>query len=280
MRVAAVFVALLAGTMASAQTLTPSAAAVADAIGVRADLQRLAEVKRGDPQASAAIALRQTITEQVLLASFDVDEMLGRVDAEAAHAEDSRYVLVSDEERRTARLNLATFAMSGALGTVGSAMQLSNSLNTAGGALNIASSASALTLSAAQLKAAHGGKRAFRSPYNMLAQLLGRSPNGASRYPAVVAAYLRTPTAGDGQLPDNQAPEISLKQAWERLHRLREAGSKEGASLASVTTDSSQGEKLSAEELADREAMLRDLHGAVALLKSELRAILLATRQP
>ncbi len=264
-----------------AQTLSPSAAAVADAIGVRADLARLADLERtGDPQASAATALRQAVTEQVLLASFDVDEMLGRVDAEAAHAEDSRYVLVSDQERRSARLNLATFAISGALGTIGSALQLSNNLTTAGNALNVASSASALTLSAAQLKASHGGKRAFRSPYNMLAQMLGQVPNGASRYPAVVAVYLRTPTAGDGQLPDNQAPEVSLKQAWERLHRLQQPGSKDGASLASVTTDSSLGEKLSAEELADREAMLRDLHGAVALLKSELRTILLAARTP
>lgn len=54
----------------------------------------------------------------------------------------------------------------------------------------------------------------------------------------------------------------------------------DGANLHSVTTDSSQGAKLTAQELADREAMLRDLHGAVSLLKVELCGILLAMQAP
>ncbi len=265
-------------TAARAQTLPPSSEAVAKAIGIEGDLLQLRAMQQtAEGGTSAAVALRQNITEQVLLASLDVDEMLGRVDAEEAHAEDSRYVQVQQQERRSAALNIATFAVSGALGTVGSALQLSSSLNRAGNALNVAAGASAITLSVAQLKVAHGDKRSFRSPYNMLAQILGTMPNDASKYPAVVTAYLHTPTAGDGQLPDNIAPDQSLPVAWRRLHRLQQPGSKDGASLASVTSDFPQGEKLSADELANREAMLRDLHGAVALLKTELRTILLST---
>ncbi len=265
------------GAAAHAQMLSPSAGAIARAIGIEDDLVQLSALQQTDRNdTSAAVALRQNVTEQVLLASLDVDEMLGRVDAEEAHAEDSRYVQVQQQEHRSAVLNIATFAVSGALGTVGSALQLSTSLNRAGNALNVAAGASAITLSVAQLKVAHGDKRSFRSPYNMLAQILDTTPNDASKYPPVVTAYLHAPTAGDGQLPDNVAPDQSLPVVWRRLHRLQQPGSKDGASLRSVTSDFSQGEKLSADELANREAMLRDLHGAVALLKTELRTILLS----
>ncbi len=281
MRLISLLLYLLPAPLAGAQTLPPSAAAVVKAIGIEGDLSQLAAIERDGQETSApAVALRQTITEQVLLASFDVDEMLGRIDAEAAHAEDSRYVLVSQEEKRSARLNVATFAISGALSTVGSALQLSTSLNRAGNSLNVASGAAAITLSAAQLKAAHGDKRIFRSPYNMLAQILGTTPNPASKYPPVVTAYLHAPTAGDGQLPDSVAPDQSLPTVWRRLHRLQQPGSKDGASLPSVTSDFSEGNKLSADELANREAMLRDLHGAVALMKTELRTILVSTSRP
>ncbi len=272
---------LLFTASAGAQTLPASALAVAQAMGIEGDLQRLASLERdGQGASQPAVAIRQAITGQVLLASFDADEMLGRIDAEAAHAEDSRYVLVSQEEKRSAALNVATFAISGALSTVGSALQLSQSLSRAGNALNVASGAAAITLSAAQLRAARGDKRIFRSPYNMLAQILGAAPNEASKYPATVKAYLHAPTAGDGQLPDDVAPDQSLPLVWKRLHRLAQPGSKDGASLASVTSDFSEGNRLSAEELADREAMLRDLHGAVALMKTELRGILTEASKP
>lgn len=272
-----VLVSLLFTATAGAQTLPPSAAAVAQAMGVERALQDLSALTReGQGEDAKAMALRQTITAQVLLASFDADEMLGRIDAEAAHAEDSRYVLVSQQEHRSTELNVATFAISGALSTVGSALQLSSSLNRAGGILNVAAGATAITLSAAQLKVAHGDKRTFRSPYNMLAQVLGAKPNAASQYPPVVTAYLHAPSASDGQLPDEVAPDQSLPSAWYRLHRLQKAGSKGGASLGSVTSDFSEGTRLTADELANREAMLRDLHGAVALLKTELRTILLS----
>ncbi len=275
----------LLGAAAPAQKLPLSAAAVVKAIGIENDLLQLKALQQaGQDGTSAAVALRQDITEQVLLASLDVDEMLARVDAEEAHAEESRYVQVQQQQRRSAVLNIATFAVSGALGTVGSALQLSSSLSSAGNALNVAAGASAITLSIVQLKAAHGDKRPFRSPYNMLAQILGAPPNDASKYPPVVIAYLHAPTAGDGQLPDNVAPDQSLPAAWRRLHRLQQLnsgkGAKDGASLGSVTSDYPQGEKLSADELANREAMLRDLHGAVALTKIELRTVLLSMRKP
>ncbi len=250
--------------------------AVVAALGIGEPLEQLRTLSQGGAGSTTqALLLRQEILERVMLASFDVDEVLGRIDAEATHAGDSRYVLTSEKERRDARLNIATFAISGALGTAGSAMQLTRSLDHAGNALGVAAGATALTLSAVQLRSDHS-RRVLLSPYNMLAEVLGQTPNAESQYPALVVAYLHSPTAGDGQLPDGQAPEASLRAVWSRLHRLQQGGSHDGASLASVTTDPTQGVKLTAGELADREAMLRDLGAAIALLKVELRSILLS----
>ncbi len=64
-------------------------------------------------------------------------------------------------------------------------------------------------LSTVQLKGHGTAKRVLLSPYNMLAQVLGQTPNAESRYPMLVVAYLHSPTSQDGQLPDGAAPEAS-----------------------------------------------------------------------
>jgi hypothetical protein len=284
LRLLAIFLALglLAPGAAHAQTPVPAPfpakinPSIVEAIGVQGQLDKLFTLEqKGEGETNAALLLRNRIMQRIMLASFDVDETLARIDAEAAHVSDSRSVLDAQKQHREAALNIATFAVSGALGTAGSAMQLTSGLNHAGNALNVAAGASALSLSIVQLKM-HGDKRVLLSPYNMLAEVLGQTPNAQSRYPDVVKAYLQSPTAGDGELPDNAPPQESLRNAWYRLHRLQGNGSDKGASLASATTDPAGGQKLSSSELTDREAMLRDLHGAVALLKTDLRNILMA----
>lgn len=267
----------LAPVTTRAQAPPQPAPTVVEVVGVAPALEQLGALSsRGEDSSATAVALREQVMEHVLLASFDVDETLGRIDAEAAHASNSRSVLEAQKERRNAELNIATFAVSGALGTAGSAMQLTSSLNHAGSALGVGAGAAALILSTVQLKAHGNAKRVLLSPYNMLAEVLGQTPNAVSRYPPLVVAYLHSPAAQDGQLPDGVAPESSLPAAWYRLQLLQGSGGKGGASLRSVTTDPSQGEPLTIEELADREAMLHDLHGAVSLLKLELRGILLS----
>jgi hypothetical protein len=261
-----------------ANTPAPAADAIETAIGLKTVLAKLAALQRsGAGDSASALALRQTVLERVLLASFDVDSTLGRIQAEAAHASDSRYVLEAAKSRRNAELNIATFAVSGALGTTGAAMELTQGLNHAGNALSVASGATAVGLSVLQLKGSGHDRRVFRSPYNMLAEMLGATPNADSRYPAVVEAYLNSETADDGELPDGVSPKASLIATWRRLQRLQGPGAKGGASLASVTTDPAQGMKLTADELANREAMLRDMQGSISLLNVQLRGILLTS---
>ncbi len=250
-------------------------ASVVRAIGVKDRLAQLTALqKRGEGDSNTALRLRDQVLQAVMLASFDVDETLARIDAEAAHASDSQAVLRAQKERRNTQLDIATFVIGGVLSTAGSAMQLTRGLDHAGNALNVAGGASTITLSIVQLSG-RGNKRLLLSPYNMLAEVLDQKPNAQSHYPAVVKAYLSAPFAQDGQLPDEAPPSDSLQKTWYRLHLLQSGGSHEGASLQSATTDSTTGLRLTETELQDREAMLRDLHGAVALLKTDLRGVLL-----
>ena len=273
---------LVPGSCLRAQTptfLPPVDPGVSDAVGVSKPLAELAGLEqRGEGDSDAALRLRNRIMLQVMLASFDVDQTLARIDAEQAHVSESRAVLETQKQHRDSELNIAAFAVGGALGSVGSAMELTAALNRAGNAGSLAGAASALSISILQLRL-HSGTRLLLSPYNMLAEILGEPPNAQSRYPAVVKAYMHAPAAEDGLLPDRSPPAISLRTTWVRLHRLQStSGAKsgsDGATVASVTTSPASGLKLSAVELADREAMLRDLHGTVALLKTDLRDILL-----
>ena len=281
-RSAVLLVCFIAGSCLRAQTSTsapPVDPGVSAAIGVSKPLAELAHLEqRGEGDSEAALRIRNGIMLKVMLASFDVDQTLARIDAEQAHVSESLAVLEAQKQHRDTELNIAAFAVGGALGSIGSAMQLTEGLSHAGNAVSLAGAASALSISLAQLRL-HGGTRLLRSPYNMLAEILGQPPNAQSRYPAVVKAYLRTPTADDGLLPDRAPPQASLRTTWIRLHRLQSDGDDKhgggGATVASVTTSPASGLKLTSAELADREAMLRDLHGTVALLKIDLRDVLL-----
>ena len=270
------------GSCLRAQTsssLPPVDPGVSGAIGTSKPLAELAGLeRRGKGDSDAALRLRNAIMLRVMLASFDVDQTLARIDAEQAHVSESRAVLEAQKQHRDTELNIAAFAVGGALGSVGSAMELTAGLNRAGNAVSLTGAASALSISIVQLRL-RGGTRLLLSPYNMLAEVLGEPPNAQSRYPAVVKAYLHAPAAEDGLLPDRSPPEVSLRTAWVHLHRLQGAGGAKGgnggATVASVTTSPASGLKLTSVELADREAMLRDLHGTVALLKTDLRDVLL-----
>ena len=222
----------------------------------------------GQSNTLLALTLRQQILERILTSSFDIDSALGRIDTEASYASEDRYVLQIHNQRQANALNLITFAASGALGAAGSAMQLTHGLNHAGTALQAAAGGTSLILSGVQLKSA-GGKQPVRSPYNMLAQILDATPNSESGYPPLVLAYLHAPRP-EGK----ESIGVGLTAAWHRLHRLRDGQKGDGTPIADLIADRNSGAKLTSDELADREAMLHDLHANIILLRSDLQQIL------
>lgn len=256
-------------------TVIPLSTTVAPEVQGALNLQPLLDrLKRlqddGQGESLQAFATRQLVLERILSASFAIDAALGRIDTEASYASEDRYVLQVHNQRQANALNLITFAASGALGAAGSAMQLTHGLNHAGTALQAASGGTSLLLSAVQLKAT-GGKQAVRSPYNMLAEILDQQPNAESHYPAVVEAYLQAPRPhGQSSIAEG------MTAAWRRLDRLQQGPKSNGAPVVDLIADRTSGRKLTVDELADREAMLHDLHANIVLLRSQLQQILLS----
>lgn len=242
---------------------------IQQALGIDPLLQQLHDLEESGRQASLqALTLRQQLLERVLSASFAVDSALARIDTEASYAEEDRYVLQQKNQRQANTLNLLTFAASGALGAAGSAMQLTHGLNHAGTALQAAAGGTSLILSGVQLKAG-GGKLPIRSPYNMLAEILDRAPNDESHYPPLVLAYLHAPR------PDGRPPIADgITAAWRRLGRVKQGPKDNGAPIDDLVADRTSNTRLTSDELADREAMLRDLHANIIGLRAELQQVL------
>ena len=253
--------------LATPAALSPE---IEQALGIRPLLNQLQALQSaGQGHSLDALDTRQQLLERILSASFEVDSVLARIDTEASYASEDRYVLQQRSQRQANALNLVTFATSGALGAAGSAMQLTHGLNHAGTALQAAAGGTSLVLSGVQLKAG-GGKQSIRSPYNMLAQILDQQPNAESHYPPLVLAYLSAPR------PNNPTSiQQGITGAWRRLGRLKEGKKSNGAPVADLIADRNSSQKLTADELADREAMLHDLHANIVQLRAELQQALM-----
>jgi hypothetical protein len=263
----------LAQTPAPAPVALPTSPAftpeMQQVLGVEPLVEQLHTLKAaGQGNSLDALNLRQQLLERILAASFEVDSALARIDTEASYASEDRYVLQQKNQKQANALNLVTFAASGALGAAGSAMQLTHGLNHAGTALQAAAGGTSLILSGVQLKAG-GGKLPIRSPYNMLAEILDRPPNEQSHYPPLVRAYLSAPR------PDGRSTTEAITAAWRRLGRLKEGPKGDGAPVQDLVADRATGAKLTADELADREAMLHDLHANIISLRANLQQLLL-----
>lgn len=239
------------------------------ALGIDPLVDRLRALQtQGQGASLEALTVRQQALERILTATFQIDDALGRIDTEASYCNEDGYVLQVHNQRQANALNLVTFAASGALGAAGSAMQLTHGLNHAGTALQAAAGGTSLVLSAVQLKTG-GGRQPVRTPYNMLAEVLDRQPNAESQYPPLVMDYLRAPRT-DGRSSVLEG----LTGAWRRLDRLKGGSKGNGASVEDLVADRASNAKLTSDELADREAMLHDLHANIVLLRSDLQRVL------
>jgi hypothetical protein len=114
-----------------------------------------------------------------------------------------------------------------------------------------------------------GPTELVQSPLNMLAQILGVPPNSKSGYPPVVLALISVPGPEGGMYLSR------LPILWRQLNRLQsnERG-KKGSSVRGVTSDADEHVQTTADELADREAMLQDLNASLLALRSRLGGIL------
>jgi hypothetical protein len=247
----------------------PPPASIEVALGIQKSLDRLSTLnQQGQGGSDAATALRQDILGKIMQASFAFDSVLARIQVEIAYTEETRVLLENREKRREWRYAAASFLAGGVFGTAGSAMSLASSLSHTGTVVGLVGGGSVLALTLVHSRTS-GPKQLVQSPLNMLAQILGVTPNSKSGYPPVVLALISVPGPEGGMYVSR------LPILWRQLNRLQaDEHSKKGSSLQSVTGDADEHMQTTTGELSDREAMLQDLNAALLALRSRLGGLL------
>jgi hypothetical protein len=257
----------------SQQTSPP--ASLQAALGIQDSLSQLSLLNQEGQGASVtAVNLRQQILQRIMQASFAFDSVVGRIQVEISYTAEARILLENRAKRSESRYDLASFLAGGVFGAAGSAMGLTSNLSHAGTAVSLAGNGSVLALAVARWRT-HGPKAPVQSPLNMLAEILGAQPNDRSKYPPVVLALISVPGPEGGMYVSR------LPALWHQLNRLQaDEHAKKGSSLQSVTSVADEHVLTTADELADREAMLRDLSAAFLALRSRLGPLLDQAGQP
>jgi hypothetical protein len=124
--------------------LSPLALQAAQIIGVEPLITRLSslaaakDITAGPGMSLEELSLRQQITEAVVVASLDVDDVLDRIDYERAQVIELRDILRSNRDRAVGTTSVATLAIGTGLGVVSGVLQFSDSTQGAGNIIGFA----------------------------------------------------------------------------------------------------------------------------------------------
>jgi len=269
------------GTTPGCQTVPPmtsDAEQIANEIGVMPMVQRLRALASRCNQAGGIsveeLALHQHITEALVLASLDVDEVLAEIDHERAQIFEVRQLLSSGRDRKINLLNLANIVAGTGSGIIGTAMQFSDRTAIPGDAVGVSGGAAGVVFSILGLRA-QGGKGSLGIAPNMLAPLFERRPELRSVYPPDVWAYLNRAPASDPRIHVPWREELITE--WVRAGRIgppNAPGSQKKIDL--LTSRIAEHKRLPLDVLNDRSLMLLDLRSRVSLMKHDLRDLLRA----
>lgn len=262
--------------------LSPSALQAAHIIGVESLVTRLSFLAAAkDPSAGLGtsveeLSLRQQITEAVVVASLDVDEVLDRIDYERAQIIELRDILRSRRDRAVGTTSLATLALSTGLGAVSGVLQFSDTTKGIGDKIGFAAGGISTLLSFHSLRQQHGGQRPAWILPNMLAAFLGVSQEQHGNYPNDIWAYLNSvPPGGASQASRRER----MLAEWLEADRIGPLDSPEAKPKIGLLTDTDAAEKkLKLDLLSERGAMLADVRDEVSLMKRDLRDLVRAIR--
>ena len=224
------------------------------------------------------LALRQQITEAGLAASLDVDGVAAEIDYERAQILELRARLSSAKDRKVNTLTLASIIIGTGAGTVGTAMQFSNSAARAGDWIQTVGGAGGIVLSILALRQ-QGGEGVLGIAPNMLAPLFGREPELRSVYPQNVWTYLTTAPATDPRVDVPWKDELIAE--WVRVGRIGPPAAPESQpKIGKLTSRIADHKPLSIDVLTDRSAMLMDLRSRLSLMNQDLRDLMKTTNIP
>jgi hypothetical protein len=255
---------------------------VANAMGIMPVVQRVrllaSERKQAGGISVEELALRQQITEAVLTASLDVDQVRAEIDYERAQISEIEALLSTGRDRRIKLLALANIVGSTGVGSVGSALALSNHTAMAGDVVSVVGGTAGVILSALGLRQ-QGGAHSLGIAPNMLAPIFGRTPELRSVYPQDVWTYLNTAPAADPRVHVPWKDELIAE--WVRLGRIgppNAPGSQQ--KIDQLTSRIAEHQRLAIGSLDDRSAMLSDLGARVSLMNLDLRDLMKAVSVP
>lgn len=256
--------------------LSPPALQAARIIGVEPLLARLASLTAAKDLAATGIsleelALHQQITEAVVVASLDVDSVVNQIDNERAQIVELQSILLARRQRALGTTNLATLALSTGLGAVSGVLQFSDTTKGAGNAIGFAAGGLSTLLSFHSLRQQHSGNRPAWVLPSMLAPFFSE-PQEHSVYPADTWAYLNS-------APEGAASQASRREQllaeWRRAGRFPPLDSPQSKPKITLLTGTDAADKkLNMDLLSERPAMLADVRGEVAVMKSVLGEIL------
>jgi hypothetical protein len=213
--------------------------------------------------------LHQRITERVMAASLQVDATIAQIANEIARANEVRGFLTDKRDRRVTRANLMSVIIGGGLGATSSGLQLSSTLDKPAAAVGIGAGTVSAGLALAGIHAQKGGTEVFDFSSNMLAEFFDRPMLPDSHYPATVWTFLNAapPARADGATRREQ-----LVQTWVKLKRIDSLESRE--KIDHLSSEPSDGLRLTIDDYEDRAAMLEDVRARVSFLKRDLGALL------
>jgi hypothetical protein len=262
--------------------LSPSALQVAHIIGVEPLIMRLSSLAAskdiGDVTGMSLeeLSLRQQITEAVVVASLDVDDVFDRIDYERAQIIELRDILRSNRDRAVGTTSVATLAIGTGLGVISGVLQFSDTTKGAGNAIGFAAGGISTLLSFHSIRQQRSGKRPAWVFPDMLSPLFGVSQEQQGSYPNTIWTYLNSAPPGGTSQASRRA---RILEEWKAANRFDPLDSPQGkAKIALLTDTKAANKKLSIDLLSERSAMLADVRNELSSVKRELRDLLRGVR--
>jgi hypothetical protein len=259
--------------------LTPEAEQIAELIGIAGQVRELRAISCQTSSASVVdqLVLRQKITDTILIAFFDVDEVVARIDHERAQMQESRGLLLTQKSRSVNLLLLANIITGTGSWIITNDMQFSTRTAMAEDGIGVGGGAAEVFLSTLGLRV-RGGKALDRNCAQRAAELFGRLPEPHSVYPPYVWAGLTTKPSAYPKLQMSWREE--LIDQWVRRKRVGPPdGSGSQKKISLLSSSIAEHTPLPLELLADRSLMLLDVRGRVALMQGALRDLLVSVSQ-
>jgi hypothetical protein len=253
------------------RTVLPAPESTAELIKVSSELNQLKKLSTSTMPADRwqILWLHQHISEQVMAASLQVDATTAQIDNEIARANEVRGYLADRRDRAVSRTNLLSVLVGGAIGATSSGLQLSSNLTKPAAGVGIAAGTLSAGLALTGIHQEKGKASPFDFQSNMLAEFFDRPTLPNSQYPATIWIFLNEPVPNG---PAGLTRKEELLQTWVKVRRIDSLSSTE--KIDHLTSEPTQGMKLSIDDFEDRGAMLQDIRARISYLKRDLGALL------